>query len=826
MFLEYFRANEYKNLLSYLKNTDPVCKRWADVVHRLVKHTVFKHPDSHTYLCVSYFGDMYEPEQILEIFSKSEIDPSIYADMLAVASGNTGVEAQTRAVRLVCTKFQKDQEKRIRKGITSLDSVVNTTNIFNLSVVGFHKRIDFGNAKTPPKYAPIVHASISACALDRTPLDGECAICLVKDDVLSRSDHICDCLTQSMHFSCLRIAARLGNATKCPVCNTKMEIPVNKLAEEVFDVQVSGMNTESIADNVKKMERTMTYYPADPRDTINAYAQLIRDLEIKPQFEVPDIFDPVTFEMTFDGSSKNGFYANDELNPELRYTYNPTKSEAYQGNMMTWLADIAALRKVYQETGKLTDDQVLALATAHYYIIRFKQEQKQNTTTRSFFVPQGRKFMFDKLTLLPLFKRYYNKKYIMVGFQWQRAGARRLFDKLQGKFPGQKQTHFFMEWDISGMDQSVKAFQILMNKVIFLMEFLHHENEELDKVFRMIYSFLADNSAFHDVKWFGPYSWRRIIGILFSGEYDTSMSNTITSAILFLSWLFFNRRMILEKIETLGTSEQFIKEKLEKLIVDLEAYIKNILAQFFGDDGLAAIPLSLCQVLCLSTKFRQEKNINGLPPILPIFKSFEEYLKQQCDMSLKLSDSAEYRHMYTLVDDNDDIVQVGPKILKRHFKLVQDPRNGEYDVHAWRPCAMWKISAPLIEGMTHSHQIIRLLGHIQDTMGNNKRQYDMIRHSISYHISKLGGETAWADKLDKMLFNETLTANTSQAINEVYEKLLRLLGEKPSSVVVKTMLKTIPEREALQAVYNKPDLSFYEVNEPQSWRVYQGLGLA
>jgi hypothetical protein len=292
------------------------------------------------------------------------------------------------------------------------------------------------------------------------------------------------------------------------------------------------------------------------------------------------------------------------------------------------------------------------------------------------------------------------------------------------------------------------------------------------------------------------------------------MSNTITSGAMYLAWLFCLRRKLKELIENDPSSAAHYELYLELL----EDYIREFRAKFFGDDGIVSVPIGLCKIICLSRKIRKDTKIPKSYDDLP---TFEEFLINDCDMALKIEDSGEYPHLYTLVDDQDKIVLKGPSILKRHF--VPAAYDDKQIVIAWRPCQMWKIATPTLEFMTYPHQVMRLLGHLWDTMGNNEVQYKMVLRCLLHTLDKIPGAQSFQG-FYKTYILHGLSYESESIRRELTDKIERLMGEDSIKVDLSTIYDTIPTMPYLQQFFNKPNLGYSYPKPSYDWTEYQASG--
>jgi len=756
---------------------------------------------------------------------------------LTVTCSDRGHSAQIDAIKICCNRFHEKELGFAKEAMRSLDDVKGN-NIQSITPYVPMGPINFQLPDPPKKFEFFIRAAISSTAPEDLELTQDCFICVDSDNALPISDHECLCVNKEVHYGCFRQWHAANRTGKCPKCLSPYVLPENPLADEITGSAITGGELDNIKANVKKMERDITYLPGDPVNFVNAYAAVIRRLKITQEIDPPNFLKRKTYEMNMPKDSSSGLWFNDVVEQGVHVTRKPTKGQVH----------FAACNQVYCKLWDIRES--LAARTFRpgefancmptvQYSIAFKVEAKKleeeaeyiktkkgkryaAPSQRSFFIPPGKKFFVDKIMLLPAHKRLYGRAWIMVGFKWQRGGARRLFRYLHGKLPGEKQTHYYMEWDLRGMDQSVKAIQIILNLCIMLLMFvgsLNNKYDMTDEIYTLqqMLFWSADNSAVHDVKWFGEYAWRRVTGILFSGEYFTSMSNTITSGVVFTAWLFCVRSQLVKYMEQFPVRAHLH----ERFLQALETYIEEFCAQMFGDDGLAAVPIALMKYLCLSRKVRSKAE--GFVESYPFLKTFEDFLTEDCDMMLKLSDSAEFRHLLTEVED-DKLVKLGPKILKRHFIILETVTNGKVSttIGAWRPCHVWKIALPTLAVMTYSQQVLRLVGHLWDTQGTNYRQYCMVMKQITWTLKKIPGAT---NMRNFVAYMKTLhDYHTMRHIRDLQNRMERLCGDGNFGDQFYEFLSELPSFPHLSHYFLAEDLSFHPPEPAYSWEDYQRMG--
>jgi hypothetical protein len=384
----------------------------------------------------------------------------------------------------------------------------------------------------------------------------------------------------------------------------------------------------------------------------------------------------------------------------------------------------------YKKNDTITHQDVLDVLGDVYAKVSFKLEVLQDDEKqRIFFITSLLKFLIDKVLLCPIFNSLKDYKNFMIGFRWADGGAQHLSEFL---LFGEERIYF--EWDLRRMDQNVKWGHIAYNLWLWYQDYDQQDpspmkNEPETQYKQRKFNFLltnlllqwsTKNSSFTKTKWFSPNSWRIVIGILFSGEFLTSMSQTQTSLFAFVTWLMYIR----ELMEKFGAPEEH-----KRLI---EALIRDPRFKFYGDDGIGSIPRILGKYLSLhstSRTFDLEHDAR--------YMKYSEFLVYFHGLELKVSETHEYESLETKVDKDCKITVRGPKILQRHFVRGVDPVTKADLLVSFRETALWKVSNPATEVISWPLALMRIVGAMWDTHGNNHTQYaalvNMFRHLARIH---------------------------------------------------------------------------------------------
>jgi len=321
--------------------------------------------------------------------------------------------------------------------------------------------------------------------------------------------------------------------------------------------------------------------------------------------------------------------------------------------------------------------------------------------------------------------------------------------------------------------------------------------KKLFELVKFLLGWSADNSTSSYTKWIGPYSWRIIVGILFSGEYATSISNTIMSAISFLTYLF----RVHKYLRTMP--DKTLWEKYHK---ELEAYIQYIIAKFFGDDGIAAIPLSLAPILCLDKKLRPR----GIPDFLGKgIPTFSQSIIEDQGCEIKIDASGEYRNLYTIVDNHDRIKYKGPLILKRYFKAVSI--HGEPTVVSYRESELFKLFNPTVDVSLPMFQMMRVVGHLWDYHGNNDYMHHVLQQMFHHLKVIVDNDELLADYRQK--YATYLEQGTTgdykfdRCCKDYLGRITRSITDDTDSDEFKQLMLdpfSYPDKDYLREVFNAP----------------------
>jgi len=727
--LGYLRTGDFRKYSNHLLKLYPQLSRYIKLVRNSLDFTVY---ELDYCACVAvYKGYSKRVDGVFHPF----LTPTSMNNLVSLVAANpeavhqlsvarTGVAAMRNCILKSAIKYHQIEKNHGEDAMAQSNNIFNDVSVF-LCNTDCPLPLPTVLPKLPKREDYVTRIGYLCAAPVGMPILQETCYFCQSPGLFAQSDHICRCSKPNVHYGCFRLLVHQTGSDICCVCRTKCEIPTNKVLDDCKQAKIAGDNYSNIRSSLLKMLRPTHNMKGDPEILVQAYIQLIRDLKIgKPRLKLPDFYNfdvnlPrfETLDMDYPRHSKAGLFfcpRGSTINNRA-----PTKEEAYTASFLSVMRILSSVLHMYED-GSLTAEQMLEQLPTLWYKIAFKVEALlDDSKQRLFFLPQMEKFLLDKIIFAPVFKRLYNRRYILVGHKWQRGGARRLFDELKGTLPGVLKTHLYWAWDLRRQDQSIKPFHIMMNFMLMLADY-DKSDQKLFLLVKFILGWSADNATSSYTKWIGPYSWRVIVGILFSGEYATSISNTIMSAISFLTYLFRVHKYLR------SMEDKTLWNEYHEM---LEEFIAYIIAKFFGDDGIASIPLALAPILCLDPKLRPHDVPRFIGKGIP---TFSQSILEDQGCEIKADASGEYKSLYSIVNRYDQFVYRGPLILKRYFKAVKI--HGEPTVVSYRESELFKLFNPTVDVTMPMFQMMRVVGHLWDHHGNN----DYMHHVLTqmYHHLK------------------------------------------------------------------------------------------
>lgn len=273
---------------------------------------------------------------------------------------------------------------------------------------------------------------------------------------------------------------------------------------------------------------------------------------------------------------------------------------------------------------------------------------------RVFFIGCLMKMVLQKLTMSAPFREMFGRSFCGVGMSWSGAGTARVASQLKFDDLGKKARRWF-QGDFRALDQSMKAGLMCFICMLMSITLAPGETPTEKTMWRVciaLFAWLADDTAITLIKWFGK-EWRYVVGVLFSGEFVTSMFDTIYVYIALMCVHY----SFLEDLKVFAGSkyEEYKKEILEAI---------SDFALIYGDDTTWSLPKRVVDLLeCI--------------PVVGKGRYLDEVirrLKEFFDMEMKpkgSSDTDEFNTPYTKCTKDGTVLseggKYGLKFLRRHF---------------------------------------------------------------------------------------------------------------------------------------------------------------
>lgn len=280
-------------------------------------------------------------------------------------------------------------------------------------------------------------------------------------------------------------------------------------------------------------------------------------------------------------------------------------------------------------------------------------------------------------------RKFETGRTIMIGMKMFHGGAYEIALKMNYNNP----EIFWWSGDIEKYDKSVGD--------IWIMDYcannrMYYDFENYDAFKRMMFEKMMKDWAYHitnKVVCFADDVWRILFGVVASGKLETSH---IDSWILKKYFYYFLVVIIAEYPE------------LDEVIT--EAVVHGFLRMIvYGDDHIGCCPKILRGII----------NVN----------TWASFLKTHCRSILR-----DYREYDTFLSVPNlwtgGLSYEGPKFCKRYFIAGDDPKLAP--VLPYKP-----LLEPMLRVFVNTNQepidyLLSIVGHMWDTMGTNKRHYDML----------------------------------------------------------------------------------------------------
>ncbi len=441
----------------------------------------------------------------------------------------------------------------------------------------------------------------------------------------------------------------------------------------------TGASPKGIYDNLMKANRDRMTTSADEKHILAALLSIFRTFNLYNSVEPYISYDEFTDTLVklsvpwdrnagihFNKSENLGSYKHvfDDIDPkkkvyveeQRRYGMDADRKENAFPAVVQMIEDL--LFKLHSKC-KLSDFYkrkwfpLLTAKLGNKVEILFPEADRSKN--RIFFISSLMKMVLQKMMLSAPLNNTYGKHFVGIGHCWSKGGVHRVAKQLHFSDFGNTPRSWFMG-DFSALDQSLKAGILALLGIIWIFSVAKTNDPSKtvqERVFEQLTAWLADDTAITLVKWFEA-EWRLVFGILFSGEYITSIFDTfyVYLAVLVCHYIIGDR------LKGLCTPEGDNARRL--LYEDLEQF-----TLIYGDD--------LCWTL-------RDETIRAIESLLSV--KYLDYiivlLKEKFDMVLKPSGSSDTNQYSTPfcnmtwdgcvipTPDND----YGFKWLRRYFSPV------------------------------------------------------------------------------------------------------------------------------------------------------------
>jgi len=233
------------------------------------------------------------------------------------------------------------------------------------------------------------------------------------------------------------------------------------------------------------------------------------------------------FGMKFPGEKSGGFGIRVPTSQDIGNEQSKAKQFMTTANYLVGIIETmrAILRAESDPVVRLTKlrallREVTAVVTKMAFKPELRQNEKDREKVRIFFLVPLLHYIVSKVLCEPLHDYMMNRKGFRVGNRWLGGGAR----KYAAAMGAWDEDRTFGCGDVGGKDTKFKASDIS----ILLASILRcYRMDGSDEAFitQVWMEWLVDNTAYHIVNW--PGGFRFVVGLLFSGDYNTSFLNTM-----------------------------------------------------------------------------------------------------------------------------------------------------------------------------------------------------------------------------------------------------------------------------------------------------------
>lgn len=606
------------------------------------------------------------------------------------------------------------------------------------------------------------------------------------------------------HELCLACALQMtkDNQYTCPMCRKIVHFVEPEWVQDIKNAVVTGTSFANMAEAINRMLINDVQFHGNPKLVAQSLQIISRVLGVsKGCFKVPNWLDEDVWLMSYPRPSKAGLF----YDPIKKGLVKPQKRDVYDGCLPHFRKYIRQLKEIYDTNGNLTIQDLESVFGSLYYYLSFKLETHIDPTKqRIFFIAMLLKFVLDKITLCGIFKSCMNTGPIMLGFKWSGGGAQKLYSYFTADEPEPERV--YKHWDIRAMDVHVKAVHILLNMIYWLslydlsIDDSMSPEERFNKVFtRLVMEWSGLNAAFSKTSWFGINEWRIVIGILFSGEYMTSFSQTFTSWIMLLCFCLHAHFL-------------FMKFRFQKhLIIAIRKEIIDLRSKLYGDDGAWSHRAILEPYLRLKDTDPGDER----------FPSFEKFIRTEHGQLLKLSESKTCASPLSRISRHGVILSEGITILQRN--LIKNTYKlksvFEANVISYKKHKLWKLSVPSKDVTDLNVCCLRFVGHLYDTHGNNLNAYFGYARALETFLSGYGLDLSHVDSILSTLWDRVQSGvldDDSQIIRNLNSIAKKILGMDVYGSQLGDHMR-LPTVQYLRILYNCPNVRYETPRVAVSW---------
>jgi len=331
---------------------------------------------------------------------------------------------------------------------------------------------------------------------------------------------------------------------------------------------------------------------------------------------------------------------------------------SYVMRQVTSCPKSGALQAALTEHGKI-EDRLRESGTVHYSGSIKRKEvvglfikpeigdpSREPDKVRLIFMASMHKFLVDSVIYGPCAKAMFLRRGVLIGWSKTGGGMQFLYDDLKRDWS----RHFVLEADFSSLDFTERAQ--LLSLILFFPAFFYDTASEFWPKLMWFLEWSVDTGTSKYLQAMARQVYM-VIGQMFSGEFYTSIGDTIYVKIAIRAWhiwVFFD----------------LMKRGMDEEAAHWRQYMDYVWV--YGDDTLASLPW-YAYVYVTGVEWHERRPIGDQPVVL------DQWMKAHLGLKLKMSDC----YVFSACPENggDPLMSVpdkvgglawrGPKILQRHF---------------------------------------------------------------------------------------------------------------------------------------------------------------